>query len=199
MTEALNEIPGGLWTLGAAFLTAVSSVAVAVTPRRLEAREQIRQRYAATTEVLASWIELPYRIARRTSDQPGTLQQLAETAHDLQERTANTQAWVAADSRTLGYLYVRVVTVVRDKSGTAAHESWARPHVATPEGMNVGQLVSEQHELDELLTAWTCLAGIRIGWSRLLLLLPKRLLLAGEWNKCARVATLLNRLERKNG
>lgn len=191
----LGELPGGLWTLSAAFLTAVASVTVAVLPRWAQTRERIRERYAASTEILAAWIELPYRIARRTSDDPTTLGSLATRGHDLQEDTANMLAWVASDSRVMGDLYTRVVTVVRRRCGSSAQSAWCRPSTATPSMMNVGSLIEGQHELIELLTAWARQAAIRVGASRVLLWLPTRILLAGSWNRSARLDKILRRLE----
>lgn len=186
--EPLNELPGGVWTLAAAFITAVTSVSVAIAPRWVEARERIRQRYGAATGVLTEWLELPYRIARRTSDDPEVLAGLAQLGHELQERTARTQAEMAADHRRLGALYTEVLGVVRSKAGQAASAAWNRPPVSSASAMNVGNLTPDSGELKELITLWGCVGTIRLAPWRLAFVLPELLLSRGTWNRYGRLS-----------
>ncbi|WP_344013609.1 hypothetical protein [Streptomyces thermospinosisporus] len=60
-----------------------------------------RDRYAAAVKVLVARIEYPYRIRRRTSDDPEVLSTLAITGHDLQETLAESRAWIATESTVL--------------------------------------------------------------------------------------------------
>jgi hypothetical protein len=87
------------------------------------------------------------------------------------------------------------VVVVRAYCAASARTAWELPRITKPEDMNVGQLIDDQHQLGGLLTAWTCQAVTRIGLSRTLLWLPKRVLLSGGWNRSARLDSQLKKLE----
>lgn len=181
--------------MGAAFITAVTTVTVAITPRWLESRDRIRHRYSNATALLAEWIELPYRIARRTSDKPDVLATLAEVGHDLQERTARIRSEMAADHGPLGVVYGRALETIRKRAGTSANDAWDRSPVSGGAEMRIGSIVQEQTALEHLITAWSCVGSYRLLPYRLFFVLPESLRGAGEWNRYARLSSILRELE----
>lgn len=101
-------------------------------------RDERRVRYAEAVSTLVAWAEFPYRVRRRTSDEPETLAALAAIGHDLQEKLACHEAWIAADDPTIAITYLEA----RDKLGptvaAALENAWTSPHVAGPADMVLG-------------------------------------------------------------
>jgi hypothetical protein len=96
-----------------------------------------RDSYAAAVEAVVAWCEYPYRIRRRTDDEPATLAGLANLGHDLQERLARHRAWVSAENSAVGQVFDQVITAVRVPVGRASAEAWNTSPVTTAQGMNV--------------------------------------------------------------
>lgn len=96
-----------------------------------------REGYAATTQCLVAWAEYPYRIRRRTSDEPETLAELADRGHDLQEQLARQRVWVAGEHRVLSEVLDHVVEALRVAVRDANQEAWQASPVTTPAQMNL--------------------------------------------------------------
>lgn len=101
-------------------------------------RARRREGYAEAMAALAAWAEYPYRIRRRTSDQPDELARLVGIGHDLQERLARAQAWIAADDTTLLTVYQASLTAIRTEAAPYLNEAWAAPPITTPAEMALG-------------------------------------------------------------
>lgn len=95
-----------------------------------------RDRYAEVVANLISKVEYPYRIRRRIDDQPATLGGLASRGHDLQERIARDQAWVAADSKRVSSALCAARSKVDPWFTTSAQAAWMVPPVGAPIDMN---------------------------------------------------------------
>lgn len=117
-----------------AALTAVSTMFVT---RAGEAVNRRRDRYAAAIQTLVAWIEFPYRVRRRTDDEPATLTALASRGHDLQERLACHEAWIATDHPTLARRFADARSTIGDLVSPAVREAWDSEPVATAAGMNL--------------------------------------------------------------
>ena len=103
-------------------LTAVATLAVS---RAAEIANRRRVRYAEAVQALVAWIEFPYRVRRRTSDEPTVLADLARHGHDLQERLAFQQAWIGTESRRVAHAYVIARTAIDHVVGPALADAWS--------------------------------------------------------------------------
>src|SRR4051812_39951649 len=79
-------------TLGAAAL----SFALA---RWGDASARRREGYASATRELVAWSEYPFRIRRRTSDDPAVLTALADRGHLHQEALRYRETWILSENR----------------------------------------------------------------------------------------------------
>lgn len=86
-----------------------------------------RERYAQVVRCLVAWVEYPYRIRRRTSDDPATLTALADRGHALQEQLAESRAWVAAESRALSEVLDACIRDITTQVGPACVAAWQEP------------------------------------------------------------------------
>ena len=96
-----------------------------------------RERYAQVVRCLVAWAEYPYRIRRRTGDDPATLAALADRGHALQEQLAESRAWVAAESPAISEVYDGCVRDLTALVGPACVAAWREPPITTSGGMNL--------------------------------------------------------------
>ena len=82
--------------------------------------------------------EYPYRIRRRTSDEPGVVSELVKLGHDIQEDLAAAQAWVTAESSRMGKLYCSVLRSIDATVSQACKEAWDAGPVNEPKQTNLG-------------------------------------------------------------
>jgi hypothetical protein len=95
MQGVLTWLGQGVGALAGIVLTAgvVSAVVTKLFDRGAKRDERVRDGYADSTAVLVAWGEFPYRVARRTSDEPDVCAALVSRAHDTQESLASRRAW----------------------------------------------------------------------------------------------------------
>jgi len=105
--------------------------------RQDTARSRRRQGYASAVAAVVAWIEYPFRVRRRTSDDPDTLAELAGLGHDVQERLAASLAWVAADDAKRYEDYSALVALAHRTMGPLVQEAWRCSPVAGADGMNL--------------------------------------------------------------
>lgn len=115
----------------------VAGVLTAVLTGLRAAAATRRDSYAAAVEAVVAWAEYPYRVRRRTDDEPGTLGKLAGLGSDLQERLARSRAWVATESSAVAAEFDCAIGEIREKVGDAVVEAWRAAPVTTADGMNV--------------------------------------------------------------
>lgn len=128
-----------LWTLVAVPSAAVLGAIVTMILTRVnEATNRRRDRYAEAVQTLVAWTEYPYRVRRRTDDSPATLTALANHGHDLQERLALHQAWIATEHPALAGTYAESRATITRLVGFLISEAWDHAPVARAAGMNLG-------------------------------------------------------------
>jgi hypothetical protein len=161
MTRAGDYVP-----IAVALLGFLGGLSIAILNRRADTEARRRQAYAAAMQVLVEWIEYPYRIRRRTSDDPLELRRLAEIGHDIQQRLRYHRTWVLLEHPPTGRLYAEVLAAVSEKVGAACQNSWTLPPICKAVDMNLAGWGpgSFQPALDRLETA----ISKRFGWRRLL-------------------------------
>ena len=131
-----------LWTAIAIPSAAVLGAIVTMTLTRVnEATNRRRDRYAEAIQTLVAWTEYPYRVRRRTDDSPATLTALANHGHDLQERLALHEAWIATEHPALANTYAETRATLDHLVGPLVNEAWDRAPVTRASGMNLGEWV----------------------------------------------------------
>lgn len=168
----------GAVILGSAAATAMKSVVIPVAVAALtmivtlvftrvsDAANRRRDRYAAAVATLVAWVELPYRIRRRTDDAPETLARLAEVGHALQEQLACHEAWISTENARVAAVYAQALRSIRPLVGTAMEEAWNSPAVTTPSGMVLGEW-GPGKACAPAIAAFKTATTTRFGWSRL--------------------------------
>ncbi|MFI1386688.1 hypothetical protein [Embleya sp. NPDC020886] len=122
-----------------------------------------RDRYAAAVKLLVARIEYPYRIRRRTSDNPDVLHTLTTIGHDLQERLAESRAWTATESAVLSEVFDYCLTRIDTPFKQACNDAWNATPVATAAGMNLNGfgMGNQQHVVTSIQDALTYRFGLR--------------------------------------
>ena len=120
-------------------LGAVSAAAVSVILAKLgDAAARRRAGYAEAIAALVAWSEYPYRIRRRTSDDPEVLADLAALGCDLQERLVHAETWVTCEHPATAEVWRQVRGAIGAEVGPACQQAWEEPPVASASGMNLG-------------------------------------------------------------
>ncbi len=159
-------VSGFSYAVGVAVTIALATaVGTQIISRLSDAADRRRDRYSIVVRTLVAWIEFPYRVRRRIDDEPATLAGLAAIGHKLQERLAGNQAWVLAENRYVGRVYVAVRLAINKEVGPAIAEAWSSPPISRPSDMVLAKwgpnLASAAH-LERLEAS----IGQRFGWRR---------------------------------
>ena len=134
-----------------AAVAVVAAVATMFVTRSNEVVNQRREHYAEAVEALFAWMELPYRIRRRTGDDATTLSNLANRAHDLHEQIARHQAWIAADHQGIARAYEAARKTIRKHVGPAMKKAWTSKRVFRPAEMNLDGWLTYDSECHEAI------------------------------------------------
>jgi hypothetical protein len=149
----------GSTLLAGIFTTILGNARAAVAARR--------DRYAQVVRTLFAWVEYPYRIRRRTDDNPATLAALDNTGHDLQERLAESRAWVTGESRVVAQVLDECLAERSAVVGPACVQAWRQPPITSPEGMVLGDF--GPRGTAEIITRLEHAIAFRFGIRRLTL------------------------------
>jgi hypothetical protein len=125
-----------------------------------------RDRYAQAVRSLVAWAEYPYRIRRRTSDDPATLTALADRGHTLQEQLAESRAWIAAENRAMSEVFDGCLRDITALVGPACGAAWQEAPIETSAGMNLGDF--GPRGIDRIVSRMECAVIYRFGFRRLM-------------------------------
>ena len=123
-----------------------------------------RGSYSAAARELVAWAEYPYRIRRRTSDDPDELMRLVSIGHDLQEQLRCHQTWITTESRWVAGIYREAMTAITAQVAPACNDAWAAEPITTGAGMNLGGW-GPHDVLPSILRLQSAIA-CRFGWRR---------------------------------
>ena len=124
----------------AAAIAALVAVLVYFLGQRQATVERKRRASAEAIADALSWLELPYRIRRRTSDTPETLGALAERVHHLQERLLFHDNWLRIEVPQAYPKYQELVRGVKEVALPFIREAWNTAPIDGASSMNVGDL-----------------------------------------------------------
>lgn len=163
---------GAGWLIITAILTSgvVSVLVTKLFERGAKRDERVRQGYADSTAALVAWAEFPYRVARRTSDEPDVCATLVGRGHDAQEALACRRAWVVGESVVMSEGYAVITAQLRPHVGAATQAAWRRP----PSSGGAGMVLSDgqplpQVDVDHVVDLWCLAQRYRYGWRRWML------------------------------
>ena len=149
---------------------AVGTAAVAFALGRVsEASARRRDGYAAATRELLAWAEYPYRIKRRTTDDPLALTKLADLGHELQEALRYREAWIQGENRWVATVFTEVRQELGKTVGPACSDAWTSAPVTTAAEMNLNGWGPT--DADALLKRFERALRFRFGWRRLVAIL----------------------------
>ncbi|WP_286968128.1 MULTISPECIES: hypothetical protein [Arsenicicoccus] len=164
---------GAGWLIITAILTSgvVSVLVTKLFERGAKRDERVRQGYADSTAALVAWGEFPYRVARRTSDEPDVCAALVGRGHNAQEALACRRAWVVGESVVMSEVYAAITSQLRPHVGAATQAAWRRP----PSSGGAGMVLSDgqalpQVDVDQFVDMWCLVLRYRYGWRRWLFL-----------------------------
>lgn len=149
-----------------AFIALASALGGVLLGHWAAERERRRDRYADAVRTLIAWNEFPYRIRRRTDDNPATLNALAELGHTLQEQIRYHQTWVAAESPSVGDLYSRAIANQATHWGAMCKAAWNTPPAGSAAAMNLGLDLSDAPNINDDITPLQTAISDRFGWRR---------------------------------
>ena len=147
-------------------VAAFTAIVTLLVTRVSDAVNRRRDRYANAVATLVAWIELPYRVRRRTDDSPETLTALANHGHDLQEQLACHEAWIATENSDVAANYAEARRTIGAVVGDALREAWSSPAITTPAEMNLGEWGPATACAPSVAAVQTAIAT-RFGWQRL--------------------------------
>lgn len=137
--ESSNGVDG-FWGVVLALVVAIIAHAITSHLDRAAARrDERRVRYAEAVSTLVAWAEFPYRVRRRTSDTPETLAGLTSIGHDLQEKLACHEAWIAGDDPTVAVAYLQARDKLAPVVAEALENAWTSPPISDPAEMVLGR------------------------------------------------------------
>jgi hypothetical protein len=121
-----------------------SGVVVAVVTAYLNSRQIVveRKRKAcadALSDVMA-WLEAPYLIRRRTSDEAATLAAIRDELREIQQRLNFHEAWLRFEAPHAFESFSALLLAVRNEIREPIQEAWRSPPTTTAGGMNLGAL-----------------------------------------------------------
>lgn len=139
----------------AAVITIVSAVVIhagsSLVDTRMSRRAERRIRYAEAVSDLIAWSEFPYRIRRRTSDNPDVLASLAAVGSDLQERLGYHEAWILTDDPELGRCFLEAREGLATTVGHWLHKAWGEGPIIKAADMNLGEWGPGQEEVHSVI------------------------------------------------
>ena len=122
----------------AAIIAAFGSLIVFSADRYLAALSRTREKAAEALSDALLWIEMPYRVARRTSDDAAALERLASAIHALQERHTFNRAWLQVEIPVAYEPYCELLDDIKAQCGAHLIDAWKRPPVSKAAEMNIG-------------------------------------------------------------
>jgi hypothetical protein len=143
LSKSAPETSSAPWWQSAALVAVAASVCLGFLSAFVTSRENRKQRaatmrtelhdrYGTALSLALAWIEVPFRIARRTSDDPATISTLAERVHDLQEQIDHNCRWLAFESPLVGDAYQALVAATKIQVGPHIKSAWRNAPAAAP-------------------------------------------------------------------
>jgi hypothetical protein len=133
----------------------------------LATRKQDRSaRYGVMVATLTSWVEMPYRVRRRLSNDQTVTQPLIDRFHDLQEQLARDTAELAAECPWLFKRHRVAADEIRDCTKPFIAEAWETEPIGVLGEMNLNGWGPTG--CDAAIQAFQSELRYRFGWRRVI-------------------------------
>ncbi|MEU2542350.1 MULTISPECIES: hypothetical protein [Streptomyces] len=106
--------------------------------QRAVRRERRAKTFAEALTAVEEYLEMPYRIRRRSESSSAVRQQLTDEVSSLLARMAFHQAWLQIEATTVAGPYATLVATARAEAGAQMSLAWQQPPITTDSGMNLG-------------------------------------------------------------
>lgn len=144
-------------------------ITAAITGLRDSAAKR-REGYAKAVKALVARVEYPYRVRRRTSDDPETLSDLVKLGHDIQEQLASARIWIHTENATVATIFEDAIASIDAAVGPATSDAWNQQPIKHASEMNLlGWGAGGQ---DQFIKNFGHAVERRFGWRRLVPGLP---------------------------
>lgn len=126
------------WAVYAAVIAAATAIVVQWLVRLKEVRDRRRDEYSRAFAAAMLWIEFPYRIARRLSNDQAEIGPIVLAMHEAQQQIEFHSNWLRTVSEGIAEAYTYLVRAVKEGSRTHINAAWRREPASVPEGMIIG-------------------------------------------------------------
>lgn len=135
--------------IGAAAIAAAVAIFLAWRAHQDNVRDRRRATYSEAYKVAMGWVEMVYRVRRRSNQSDPAL---VELFHARQEAINYFQGWISTESAQMGIAYGAFVTKLRAATEHLLQEAWAQePKPPWAEGHGTGPHPDCQAPSDEFL------------------------------------------------
>jgi len=117
----IGTLTTGELAIGSGAITIVVAVLGALAAYFASQRERRRLLYGDAVAAISSWVEMLYRVRRRSKGQFGELDSMF---HDRQEKILYYEAWIGSESKYLARSYRRLVSSVKAATAEPIREAW---------------------------------------------------------------------------
>jgi hypothetical protein len=152
----------------AALVAALGALLAYLLGQRQAALERKRRACAEAIADALSWFNLPYRIRRRLSNEPETLNALNERINSLRERLEFHEMWLRVEVPKAHPHFHQLVLAVRQASRSAIEEAWESAPIRTASQMNTGGLSMNREPVEKEAEAFSSAVVRQLTWWRVL-------------------------------
>ncbi|HUY09154.1 MAG TPA: hypothetical protein VMW80_06850 [Candidatus Dormibacteraeota bacterium] len=115
---------GAIWAaIWAAVIAAVVAIILAWRGHQDDVRDRRRATYSDAYKAAMGWVEMVYRVRRRSNKEDPTL---VELFHARQEAITYFQGWISTESEAMGTAYGTFVAKLRAATEDLLREAWAQ-------------------------------------------------------------------------
>jgi hypothetical protein len=115
-----------LWGIAVALIGAAATLGAHAFVRLRESRDRRRTEYGNAFAAALGWAELPYRVARRLSNDPDACRPLIDALHDAQREILFHRGWLNTVSSEIAEAYDALVTAIKEQTAPHLQASWQR-------------------------------------------------------------------------
>lgn len=163
MSNVPTYIQIGTLVLGSSVIGGL--ITAAITGLRDSAAKR-REGYAKAVKALVARVEYPYRVRRRTSDDPETLFELVKLGHDIQEQLASARIWVHTESSRVAQILEDAISRIDAAVAPATSDAWNQDPIMKASEMNL--LGWGPNGQDQYIKRFGRAVEWRFGWRRLM-------------------------------
>ena len=127
-----------VWAVFAALIPAAGALIGQWFVRLKEARDRRRDEYSRAFAAAMLWLEFPYRIARRLSNDPAEVNPIVLAMHEAQQQIEFHSNWLGSVSDEIANAYGRLVRAVKQETRMHIEEAGGANPRPSQRGMILG-------------------------------------------------------------